>query len=574
MKHLSLLCVLLSLFLLSGCGPGEDSSSPEVSAREENIVEFSGFTFDADTHTILSYTGSDSVVLIPWSIGEQPVEHIAAFAFENADSVEEITLSVSLQSIEPMAFAGCDNLTAIHVPEGSEAFSESDGVLLSKDGHTIFAYPAARPSENFDELSAYRLPVNVDTIADGAFYGTQLSTVYLRVISTTIGDYAFAESPNLTTVSNATLVTSVGDYAFLNCPQLTSAYLGDALTSMGVGCYQGCSSLLFAGTGQLSHIPDFTFQGCISLDELHFDVPVTSMGKDALSGCDALVGVVCQYGLDQWGISCESPENQALLDSLPVMFVEREEPDDSPTRGYVLQNGEISLYAFESDEPIAKIPEEICGYPVTTLGISATLLTPGQIYIPKTVREIGLGYFFDSSCQGILVDEESAYFTSLDGVLYTKDMSTLVAYPPGKDATTFTLPDTVTEISYHGFIDNEILEEIVLPASLETIGSSAFWGCSALTRISIPEGVTSIGGSAFQDCVSLTQLSLPSTLTGLDPGIILGCFKLDTIWFGGTEAQWNALRENPVREGPDGAEPVTEPLAEQILDECTVYFGQ
>lgn len=577
MKHKFIFWMMLAALLLTaGCGDDKSSPSEELSTPEGSLVEFSGFTFDTGTRTITKYSGTDSVVLIPWSIGDTPVEHIAAYAFEEADTVREITLSVSLQSIEPMAFADCESLTALHVPEGSEYFAEEDGVLLSKDRDTLIAYPAARPADSFNEPNSYRLPVNVSAVGDGAFYGCNLEKVYLRNISSTIGDYAFAESPNLISVSNGGLVTEVGDYAFLNCSQLQNAWLGESLTAMGVGCYQGCTGLSFGGTGLVTHIPERAFQGCSSLEQINFDAPVTSMGKDALSGCDALVGVFCRYGLDQWDIRCESPEDQERLDSLPVIFSISPSPNDPASSAYGLENGEITLIVYENDDPIYEVPEKIGGYPVTKLGGGTLITNAEQVILPKTITEIASNYFAGESCKEITVDEQNAYFTSVDGVLYTKDMTELVAYPAAKSATSFTLPDTLKTIRMHAFLSCQTLEEVILPDSLDTIGTSAFADCQALSRIHIPEGVTAICSDAFWGCKSLSEISLPSTLIGLDPSMFNGCESLETIWFGGTEEQWHDLRANPIQvsEITDSIIPVSEPLVERILNKCTVYYGQ
>lgn len=74
------------------------------------------------------------------------------------------------------------------------------------------------------------------------------------------------------------------------------------------------------------------------------------------------------------------------------------------------------------------------------------------------------------------------------------------------------LPDSLRTIGSYAFRNNK-LKGVVIPASVTSIGSSAFSGCSALTSITIPEAVTSIGSSAFYGCSSLYKSAYPSGLS-------------------------------------------------------------
>jgi hypothetical protein len=106
-----------------------------------------------------------------------------------------------------------------------------------------------------------------------------------------------------------------------------------------------------------------------------------------------------------------------------------------------------------------------------------------SITIPASVTSIGDRAFTD--CRGltsIIVDEANGTYRSIDGVLFTKDTITLVAYPAGKIDTNYTIPSGVTGI-----------------------GERAFSCCVGLTNITIPPGVTSIGDRAFIGCKGFTS---------------------------------------------------------------------
>ena len=100
-----------------------------------------------------------------------------------------------------------------------------------------------------------------------------------------------------------------------------------------------------------------------------------------------------------------------------------------------------------------------------------------------------------------------------------------------------TLPDGITSITfstngyvtYSGFSYFPNLHNIIIPSSVTSIGSSAFYGCSGLTSIDIPEGVTSIGEYAFYKCSSLTNINIPKGVTFIGKRAFYECTNLTSI---------------------------------------------
>ena len=101
--------------------------------------------------------------------------------------------------------------------------------------------------------------------------------------------------------------------------------------------------------------------------------------------------------------------------------------------------------------------------------------------------------------ENLTVNEENEFFSSRDNVLYNKEQTELIYYPPGLDETSFVLPETVKTVASKAFDSNTTLEEIVLNEGLEKIASSAFFKCTALSNISIPDTVSSVYADAFKD---------------------------------------------------------------------------
>ncbi len=161
------------------------------------------------------------------------------------------------------------------------------------------------------------------------------------------------------------------------------------------------------------------------------------------------------------------------------------------TKNIVIENGPTTFgnYAFE----YAKVLETIS--------------------IPASVTTIGKGAFYGiKTMKAFTVDAANENFASVDGVLYTKDMRTLLYYPAAKEGTTFTVPSNVTTIAEGAFLNATKLQTIVLPEGLITIERRAFMNCTALENVNIPSSVTAIGSSAFRGCEKLNRTDIPEAV--------------------------------------------------------------
>jgi len=101
------------------------------------------------------------------------------------------------------------------------------------------------------------------------------------------------------------------------------------------------------------------------------------------------------------------------------------------------------------------------------------------------------------------------------------------------------IPKTVTHIGNGAFRECFNLVSVNIPSGITTIEPYLFYGCYSIKSIKIPQGVTSIGNSAFLQC-SLEYIELPSTLQFVDEYAFNN--RLDTVYFNGTEAQWERIQ--------------------------------
>ena len=102
----------------------------------------------------------------------------------------------------------------------------------------------------------------------------------------------------------------------------------------------------------------------------------------------------------------------------------------------------------------------------------------------------------------------------------------------------------VTEIGEWAFAYCSSLTEVTIPKSVTSIGRSAFEGCSSLTKVTIPKSVSSIRQAAFAGCNSLTEVTIPKSVTSIGWSAFIECDALTTVYYGGTQEDWDALKKN------------------------------
>lgn len=126
------------------------------------------------------------------------------------------------------------------------------------------------------------------------------------------------------------------------------------------------------------------------------------------------------------------------------------------------------------------------------------------INLPSTTLKTGTFQFYPALTEINIAENDR--FKTVDGVLYSADMSTLIAFPQGREGS-FKIPDGVKIIGDFAF-HNAMLSEITFSDSLETIEAYAFRECKSITELNLPESLTSIGHSAFKDS-ALSSVTLP-----------------------------------------------------------------
>ncbi len=138
-----------------------------------------------------------------------------------------------------------------------------------------------------------------------------------------------------------------------------------------------------------------------------------------------------------------------------------------------------------------------------------------SVVLPKNLQTFNGTIFNSQSLIQYSVSPENPYFKAVDGVVYSKDMTELVAYPIGRFAdggdNTFKIPGTVTKIGDYAFLNCKH-NSFTIPGTVKSIGMQAFAGNTELSSIDIMNGVESIYDGAFLACNNISSFHLPTSV--------------------------------------------------------------
>ena len=150
------------------------------------------------------------------------------------------------------------------------------------------------------------------------------------------------------------------------------------------------------------------------------------------------------------------------------------------------------------------------------------------IEISDQVTSIGNAAFADcSGLMAITVDKNNPNYRTVDGILYNRDVTSLLCCPAGK--TEITIPQSVTRIFSYSFYGCSKLSDVPFPDGIVSIGNSSFWGCSGLMALSLPDGLRTIGDKSFQACSGLTSVVIPHRVVTIGPLAFADCSALTSV---------------------------------------------
>ena len=226
-----------------------------------------------------------------------PAETVSKKAFYYCDSLKNVTLTNDVKTIGEEAFRHCTSLESIEIPSSvtelgtcafKNCFALKTAVIKGGTVKGSFAEDAT-----FYNCKALETLVISDNATLEASFNAKHSKPTLKTVKIgkgVIGNSAFSNCTNLTTVELGDSVTSIGTSAFLKCTQLPSITIGNSVTSIGTSAFNGCTALTEAVI-QSGTIGEGAFNGCTKLANVTLGNGVDEICKNAFLKCSALTSM-------------------------------------------------------------------------------------------------------------------------------------------------------------------------------------------------------------------------------------------------------------------------------------------
>lgn len=530
-----------------GSRSGIDSEGTKKANREEAERRAAQFLRGDTIEGILSILNLSVATIV--SGGEEYMD-----SNKGSNNIEYRTADGKLGSY---MFYGCESLTSVVLPTN----------ITELPNHLFYSCK---------RLTSVTLPESLTIIQTSAFEGcSSLASITFPESLEGIGWSAFSYCKGLTSLELPARLTSIGSFAFRGCTGLTSLVIPNNVTRIEPNAFNGCTGLssVTIPDKNLGVSNDYTpflivFTECVGMKEIHvyppnlkyisvdgilfsmdgktliaypmgrsgeYTIPegVKSIGKNAFESCAELTSIIIPNSVTEIG-------EKAFNKCIGLTSVSLSE-----------NIAEIPYYAFSDCSSLSAItiPEGVTSI-ATMAFMNCRSLT--SIHIPESVTQIGIGAFVNcekltsvtlpnaaivadnsfSACallKEFVASEDNLSYSTVDGVLFSKDKKKLLAFPAGKSKS-YMIPDGVTTIGSYAFSGCKELTSVTLPKSITTIGGDAFFRCTGLTSLILPKSVTRIGTEAFHDCSGLTSLTLPKGLTTFGYRAIYGCNSLKKIY--------------------------------------------
>lgn len=381
---------------------------------------------------------AEGCIKVPSAFGSFPVTRIDSYAFYMCEKLECVEIQEGVVSIGEDAFGSCRKLVSVEIPAsvkdfGRYAFSYCPALMnitLPEGLLNISAYAFIGCSK-LDRIAIPASTTNIHSrafrdakmlelnVADGnLYYKSENGLLLTKDSQSVVRCWGGAEN-----VKIPEGVVEIADYAFYSCDWVMKLEIPASVIGIGYGAFWGCKGLeRIELPKSVLRIGERAFCNCLSLQCIAVDSQ-----NPVFSSCDG--ALYCRDAASL--VSCPAGKSSIVLD------------------------GGVRRICAEAFVNCDKISSVSLPFGLTNIENNAFSDCRGivKIEIPESVIGLEAGSF--SGCvklQEISVDAHNPVFTSVDGVVYDKDVKRLICCPYGRSY--LTVPDTVDEVGWEFTLAN------------------------------------------------------------------------------------------------------------------------
>ena len=470
--------------------------------------------------------------------------------FQNFATIETITLSNTFTTMGNDVFNGTTALKNVTLP-----------TALTNIGNNAFL--------NSSSLSTVNVPNTVTTLGNSAFSGTTALTSFKFPESLlSIGTAVFQNS-GLITVTIPTVLTAIPNDTFFGATNLLDVTMHDGITSIGANAFRGTKITEISLSNQLTTIQAGAFQDAVGLESLSIPSSVVTIGTGIITGTTSLEELTLHieslpsltrflrflYGGTSATVGGTLPTGlkTVTLESTTVTLLTAgffqnfntiqtiNLSDTFTSMGTDVFNGTTLLESVKLPKDITSLPNNTflgsglitftVPTPVTLIGNSVfqNALRLTTVVVPGTVTSIGTNFLTGTTALQTLtlpIDAVPAGANQHLGYIFGLAQTTGVRPTALKTVTLNSNVQTILPVSYFHLFGS--IETINLDAKFNNIQNSAFFGTTLLENIVLPVGLTTLGTNVFQNS-GLKTVVIPTGITTIPSDTFNGASRLTTV---------------------------------------------
>ena len=362
-----------------------------------------------------------------------------------------------------------------------------------------------------------------------------------------VGNYMFYKAKSLISLVLPSTTQKIDSYSIQDCDNLATLTIPESCKEVEASSIYACKNLSSIHIGKsLEKFERLNGHFCPSLKAITVDAGNTNFVSVNGILYSKNMDILYKYPSGKTESSFEMPSSVKIIDDYAFGRASLEYttmPDGLEAINTGAFDGckgllsveipqtvkEIGLFAFQDCAKITNvnIPDQVKKLKSFAFGYCVNLR---DVNIGASVNEIDGSVFNGcTSLQSFIVSKENNTYTAEGGILYSKDMTTLVRCPLALYSDEMILGEDIHVIESNAFQNCRNIKKFRLPDGLKKIGSSAFDRCTMETIV-VPNSVEKIDLFAFQDCTNLKTFSIPDAVEEIPIYMLANCDSLEYLY--------------------------------------------